>query len=98
MSLQITTGVGSLVGVGISASDATTTISLATRVGNWWNASSGYNEFLALLDEDELNFLRRRGLVDLPAFNKRWRKRMRLLANDRPMTLEAEDAQKVLGN
>jgi len=97
MSLQATTGVGSLVAIGIGVGDAATIISLAARFGNWWNASSGDNEFLKLLDEDEFNILTRRGLLDLPAFNKRWAKRMRLLANDRPMTIDGIKAENVLG-
>jgi len=97
MSIQVTTRVGSLVAAGISVGDAATLVSLAPRFGNWWNASSGDAEFLKLLDGDELNIPSRRGLLDLLSFNKRWRKKMRLLANDRPITIDGKKADAVLG-
>lgn len=96
MSLQVTTDYGSLIALGVGAGDVASIISLGQRMGNWWTAGSGDKEFLALLDEDEFNIRRRRGLVDLLAFNKRWRKLVRLLANGRPMVFENGDAQKVL--
>lgn len=97
MALQISTGYGSLVALGISVGDALAIISLAKRVGNWWNADSGDTEFLALLDEDEYNIFKRQGLIDLLAFNKRWGGTMRILANDQPSTFEGEHAQNALG-
>ena len=96
MALQITTGAGSLVALGVGAGDVYSLITLGQRVGNWWTAVSGDKQFLALLDQDEFETLRRRGLVDLPTFNKRWRKQIRLLANGRPLSLKGPDVEKVL--
>ena len=96
MALQITTGAGSLVALGVGAGDVYSLITLGQRIGNWWTAVSGDKQFLALLDQDEFEILRRRGLVDLPTFNKRWRKQIRLLANGRPLSLEGPDVEKAL--
>ena len=74
-----------------------TIYSLGRRVGNWWTASSGDEEFLHLLDEDELNLLTRRGVLDAARFNKTWNNCMTLLANGKKMTIEGEQAHKVLG-
>lgn len=43
-----------------------------------------------------MNILQRRGLVDVYEFNKRWSKKIQLLANGRPLTLEEHDINKVL--
>ncbi|KAM5373309.1 hypothetical protein ACJZ2D_007138 [Fusarium nematophilum] len=98
MSIQITTAPGALLALGLGAGDIASIVSLGRRLGNWWTASSGDEEFLGLLDEDQSSILQRRGLMDVLAFNKRWRKRIRLLANGEPMTLEEEDIKKVMNN
>jgi hypothetical protein len=71
-------------------------LSIGRRIGNWITTKSGDEQFLSMLDEDEFNFLKRKGLIDIPSFNKRWRKELRLLANGKPMHFLDEDAQKVL--
>ena len=96
MALQITAGPGSLISLGVSASDVYTLVTLGQRVGNWWMAESGDKDFLALLDQDEYEIIRRKGLVDLPTFNKRWRKQIRLLANGQPLSFEGSDAERVV--
>ena len=95
MALQIATGPGSLISLGVGPSDVYTLITLGQRVGNWWTAVSGDKDFLALLDQDELDIMRRKGLIDLPAFNKRWRRQIRLLANGQPLSFEGNDAESV---
>jgi hypothetical protein len=94
MAIQISTG--SLIALGVSAGDVATIFGLSKRIGNWWSAASGDDEFLSMLDEDEFNILRRRGLIDLPSFNKRWRKEIRLYANGKPTVFKDKDADKVL--
>lgn len=93
MSLQVSTGAASLVAIGLGAGDISSLVSLGRIVGNWWTASSGDEEFLSMLNEDEFNILKRRGLIDIPTFNKRWRKRMRLLASGRTTIVEGQQAQ-----
>jgi hypothetical protein len=93
MSVQALTGRDSLVAVGLGVGDISSLVSLGHRVGNWWTASSGDEEFLSMLNEDEFEILKRRGLIDLPAFNKRWRKRMRLLARGRPQVVDGPQAE-----
>jgi hypothetical protein len=94
MSIQISTG--SLIALGVGAGDVATILGLSKRVGNWLSAASGDDEFMSMLDEDEFNILRRRGLIDLPSFNKRWRKEIRLYANGKPTVFKDKDADKVL--
>ena len=94
MSLQITTG--SLIALGVGAGDIAGIVGLGRRFGNWCSAASEDNEFLSMLDEDEFEVLQRRGLVDLPSFNKRWRKEMRLFVNGKPSVFKDKDADKVL--
>ena len=96
MALQVTTGAGSLVALGVGAGDVYSLITLGQRVGNWWTAESGDRDFLALLDQDEFEIIRRKGLIDLRTFNKRWRKQIRLLANGRAMSFQGRDAEKVV--
>ena len=97
MSIQVTTGFSRLVGLGVSAGDVATLITLGNRVGNWYTAASGDEEFLAMLDEDELEILHRGGLLDLPRFNKRWSKQMRLLVNGKAQVYKGEGAKNTLG-
>lgn len=52
--------------------------------------------FLALLDQDEFDIIHRQGLIDLPTFNKKWRKQIRLLANGRAMSFQDRDAENVV--
>ena len=96
MALQVTTGAGSLVALGVGAGDVYSLITLGQRMGNWWTAESGDRDFLALLDQDEFEIIRRKGLIDLRMFNKRWRKQIRLLANGRAMSFQGGDAEKVV--
>ncbi|KAF2446905.1 hypothetical protein P171DRAFT_471345 [Karstenula rhodostoma CBS 690.94] len=93
MSLQVSTGAASLVAIGLGAGDISSLVSLGRFLGNWWTASSGDEEFLNVLNEDEFNILKRRGLIDMPTFNKRRRKKMRLLANGRATIVEGQQAQ-----
>lgn len=96
MSLQATTGPGSLVALGISVSDVATVYGLARRVGNWLTAASGDQILLDLLDQDEMDIIRRRGLIDILRFNKVWGSTMRLLVNGVPRFFQGNDAEKNL--
>jgi len=98
MSVQISTGVRSLVALGLGIGDVATIFTLGHRVGNWITASSGDVDFLALLDQDEMTFLTRRGTMDMAQFNKRWGKAMHLLINGKPQTLYGEKAEKAMGH
>ncbi|KAK4213910.1 hypothetical protein QBC37DRAFT_343255 [Rhypophila decipiens] len=98
MSLQVAAGAGSLVALGIGAGDIASIISLGRRVGNWWTARSGDLEMLALLGEDGSSILKRRGILDIFAFNKRWRKHIRLLANGTPLCLNEKNINNVVNN
>ena len=96
MALQVTTGAGSLVALGVGAGDVYSLITLGQRLGNWWTAESGDREFLDLLDLDEFEIIRRKGLIDLLIFNKRWRKELRLLANGQATSFHGRDAERVV--
>jgi len=96
MSLQISTGVGSLVALGLGMGDAATIYALGKRVGNWMMASSGDDDLLGLLDQDEMDVLQRRGIMDTVHFNKTWGKAMRILINGEPQTLYGENAENAL--
>jgi hypothetical protein len=97
MSLQITTGAGSLVALGFSLGDLATLWSLGRKVGNWMTAVSGDENLLKILDQDELDILRRRGLIDIDRFNKMWGSTMALLGpNGMPAVFAGEDAEKCL--
>ena len=97
MSLQISAGHGSLLALGMGLADVVTLITLAQRLGNWWSATSGDVNFLDMLDEDENEILRRRGLVDMLRFNKRWGKSVKLLADGRPQILTGPKVEEALG-
>jgi len=75
MLLQVTTGFGFLVALGIGAGDVTTLITVGRKVGNWWTAASGDQDLLKALDEDEANILKRRGVLDEIRFNQIWGER-----------------------
>ncbi|KAI8716691.1 hypothetical protein NCS52_00963300 [Fusarium sp. LHS14.1] len=96
MSIQVTTAPGALVALGLGFSDVSTLVALGRRVGNWWTATDGDKEFLSLLEEDASNILQRRGLLDVPSFNKRWSKQIQLLANGCLLRLEDRDIEQVL--
>ncbi|KAH8728536.1 hypothetical protein GQ44DRAFT_824316 [Phaeosphaeriaceae sp. PMI808] len=97
MALQLTTGHGSPLAVGIGAHDIATIYSIGRRLGNWWTASSGDQEFLRLLDEDEMNILTRRGVLDPIHFNATWNGHMTLLSNGEKITIDGEHAHTALG-
>lgn len=96
MSLQVATGPGALISLGISVADVATFYGIARRVGNWLTAASGDRTFLSLLDQDELDVIRRKGLIDILRFNKIWGSRMTLLANGSPTSFTGTDAEKNL--
>ena len=97
MALNITTGAGSLVSIGMSLGDVSTLYALGRRYGTWVTAHSGDVEFLDLLQSDELDILRRRGMIDVARFNKRWAQRVRLLMNGRPLELAGKKAADIVG-
>jgi hypothetical protein len=97
MSLQVATGYGSLLAVGIGAHDVAAIYSIGRRLGNWWTASSGDEELLRLLDEDEMSLLTRRGVLDPARFNATWNCNMTLLSNGKKIVIDGEHAHKALG-
>lgn len=97
MSITVNAGVGSLISVGLAVTDVANLYALGRRVGNWATAPAGDVEFLDLLQSDEFDILRRRGMVDPTRFNARWGDRARLLMNGQPTTLVGNDAAKVVG-
>ena len=97
MALQVNTGYGSIVALGISLNDVATLASLSRRFGSWMTAASGDEDFLRMLDQDEMDILRRRGLLDVARFNKQWGSQMRLLTNSNPTVVEGQIAEKALG-
>lgn len=82
--------------LGIGMSDVATLFVLSKRVGNWLSASSGDKDFLQLMDQDEVDLLRRGGLIDTNRFNKRWGSEMFLLANGEAKTFKGEIAENAL--
>ncbi|KAI1176952.1 hypothetical protein F4777DRAFT_544049 [Nemania sp. FL0916] len=98
MSIQLATAAGGLVSLGVGVGDVAAIISYGKRIGNWWTGPSGDAELLKLLDEDGNSVFQRRGLLDIQAFNKRWRKQIDLLANGRPLRLQEKEIEKVLGD
>ena len=87
-SLAVTVGKGSLVQLGLSLGDIATLVSLGRTAGNWLTTSSGDNDFLMAICGDKNILVFRRGLIDLGAFNKRWRQDCKLLINGRPQKLD----------
>ena len=97
MSLQVTTGSGSLLAVGFGIADIATLVALARRTGNWFAAASGDAELLADSGLDELDILTRGGSVDMARFNKRWGRRLRTLMDNQPQIIDGPEAEEVLG-
>ena len=96
MSLQIAAGLGALLGLGVGVGDIASIVSLGRRIGNWWTTRTGDLEMLSLLGEDGSSILQRRGILDVLAFNKRWRKQIRLLSNGIPLQLEEDGIKRVM--
>lgn len=88
---------GSLVAVGIDVYDVAALYSLGRRFGNWCTASPGDEELLRLLDEDEMNLLTRRGVLDAARFDATWNEKMKLLSNRKKITIDGANAHKALG-
>ncbi|KAI9727631.1 MAG: hypothetical protein M1828_005859 [Chrysothrix sp. TS-e1954] len=84
MSIAVATGASSLIQLGLSVGDVATMISLGRSFGNWLSAGPGDDDFLKAVDVDEGAMSLRRGLIDVAAFNKRWRKDCKILVNGRP--------------
>lgn len=93
MSLQITTGPGALVSLGVAVSDVATLISLSTRVGSWLTASTGDSQLLEILKLDEFDIIQRRGVIDKVLFNKQWRTYMAFLTNNECKIVKGKSAE-----
>jgi hypothetical protein len=98
MALQATLGSSALVAAGIGVSDVATIVTLARRLGNWYTAEKGDAELFALLEEDEYDVLKRRGIIDVNRFQPRWNKKMRPLENGRPKRLEGKQVERLLSS
>ncbi|MCJ1388340.1 hypothetical protein MMC18_001186 [Xylographa bjoerkii] len=97
MSVQVTTGYGSLFSLGFGIGDIMTLITMARRKGNWLTASSGDVDFLEMLEQDEMSLLRRGGSVDMARFNKIWGRKLRTLMDNQPQAIEGPQAEEALG-
>jgi hypothetical protein len=71
MSLTVLAGAGSLLSIGVGAGDIATLFTLGVRFGNWLTALKGDADFLAMLEEDEVSILTRRGTIDMEHFKQR---------------------------
>jgi hypothetical protein len=98
MSIPLATGPGALVALGLGVGDVTGLISLGHRFGKGWTAPSGDADLLSDLNEDPSSVINRRGLLDILAFNKWWRKQIRLLGNGRPVCIQKNEMKEVLGD
>ena len=97
MSLTVTTGAGSLVSLGLGISDVVTLINLGRLAGNWMSARSGDRDLLDMLQEDERNFVLRKGVFDVLRFRNHWSRSLRLLSNGRTEMYEGPLAAEALG-
>jgi hypothetical protein len=96
MSMQLSTGVSSLISLGLSIGDVAVLASLGKKLGNWLTADSDGTLLLDLLGLDELDIFKRRGLMEYTRFNKRWRSAFVIQVNGRVETFLSEHAEKVL--
>lgn len=96
MSIQATTGSGSLFALGLSAGDIVTLYGLGRQFGNWFTAGSGDAELLNMVGEDEGSLLTRRGTVDVTTFKRRWGRKIRLLENGRVLQVENSSVEELL--
>lgn len=97
MALTVTTGVGSLVSLGLGIGDIMTLVSLGNRVGSWMTAASGDADLFNLLDQDSTDILPRRGTIDVARFNKQWGESIRLLVDGVPHVTSGQAAIDLLG-
>ena len=98
MALQLALGKNALASLGVGVGDIVTLYNLGRRFGNWLTASEDDQKLLKLLDCDELDVLKRRGLIDLNAFNKRWSQSISLLVNGRPVRKSGDKIKEALGD
>jgi hypothetical protein len=98
MSLQVTTGYGSLAAIGIGMHDIAMLYSLGRRSGNWLSAASGDADLLAMMEQDEMSIIRRRGVVDVDAFRRKWCVSLRLLRNGTVEKVEGPKVEELLDN
>jgi hypothetical protein len=85
------------IALGLGAGDIATLYSLGRTVGNWLSISTGDQEFLSLLNEDEGNLLRRRvAIVDKINFRNKWCTKLVLLQNGRPKQMSGPAIEDVL--
>jgi hypothetical protein len=96
MSLQSLVGRSSFITIGIGAGDVATLYTVGRRIGNWLTAASGDEDFLAMLEEDETSILKRRGVIDMINFKKKWGRSLRLFENGVPQKLEGQAVEKLL--
>ena len=97
MAVQLSLGKHALVALGFGVGDVVTLHSLGRRFGNWITATEEDQKLLKLLDCDELDVLRRQGVIDLKAFNQKWSKTISLLVNGRPQQDSDPKVQELLG-
>src|SRR5690349_6818786 len=96
MSISVTAGLGSRVDLGIGAGYLSVLYSVGRRFVNWLTASSGDADFLNLLQEDEHEILRRRGVFDHQQFNRRWSRQNAILINGKPRVIIGDEMVEVL--
>ncbi|KAJ4258512.1 hypothetical protein NW757_003080 [Fusarium falciforme] len=96
MSLQVSTGAGSLIALGLAINDVATLVTLSRQVVTWLSTESGDKDLLDLLDHDEMDVLWRGGLIDTTRFNKRWGSDLVLLVNCQSQAFTGEKAENAL--
>ena len=62
MFVQTLAGTRSLISIGVGAGDIAILYRVGGRIGNWLTASTGDVGFLAIMEKDEENVLRRKGV------------------------------------
>ena len=96
MTMAVALGAHALLQLGLGVSDVATLISLGRSAGNWITTQSGDDEFLRAINGDANSIILRKGLIDLDAFNKRWRKDCTLLVNGVPQKMDPNIISKSL--
>lgn len=94
-SISVQTPFSSLISLGVSAGDVAALWSYGRKFGSFVSTASADKDFLAILDTDDATILRRTGLFDPLAWNKRWTSQLNILANGKPETFKDERAQSV---
>lgn len=98
MSITAQTSINSLISLGIGFGDVATLWAYGRKFGNFLSTNRLDEELLTVLDLDHMEILRRKGLFELPLWNKRWTEELRILANGRAMVIKGDVAKTIYGD